>query len=61
MIDHEGKLAEGKTKVHALCCLKRRLVDIIFSMLKHRQPYRYAPTVARGTNKNIPRDEHPAT
>ena len=39
----QKKLAEGKTKVHALCCFKRRLVDIVYAMLKHRQPYRYAP------------------
>ncbi|TSC76855.1 MAG: Transposase [Parcubacteria group bacterium Gr01-1014_31] len=55
----QKKLAEGKTKVHALCCLKRRLVDIIYAMLKHRQPYRYTPTVAHGVNSNTPQGEHP--
>ena len=35
------KISEGKSKAQALCCLKRRLVNIIFSMLKHRQEYRY--------------------
>ncbi len=35
------KLSEGKTKSQALCCLKRRLVDIIFMMLKHKREYSY--------------------
>ncbi len=35
------KLSEGKTKDQALCCLKRRLIDIIFMMLKYKQPYNY--------------------
>lgn len=37
----QRKLSEGKTKSQALCCLKRRLVDIIFMMLKHKQAYHY--------------------
>jgi transposase len=37
----QRKLAQGKTKAQALCCLKRRLIDIIFMMLKHKQPYYY--------------------
>jgi len=36
----QRKISEGKTKAQALCCLKRRLVDIIYMMLKHRQPYK---------------------
>lgn len=36
------KVSEGKSKSHALCCLKRRLVNIIFMMLKHNQEYRYS-------------------
>jgi len=35
------KITEGKSKTQALCCLKRRLVNIIFMMLKHKQEYRY--------------------
>jgi len=35
------KVSEGKTKAQALCCLKRRLVDIIYSMMKHKTEYRY--------------------
>jgi len=37
----QRKLSEGKTKVQALCCLKRRLIDIIFMMLKYKQAYNY--------------------
>lgn len=37
----QRKLSEGKTKSQSLCCLKRRLVDIIFMMLKYQQPYQY--------------------
>lgn len=37
----QRKISEGKTKGQALCCLKRRLVDIIFMMLKHKQEYNY--------------------
>lgn len=39
------KIAEGKSKAQALCCLKRRLVDIIFMMLKYRQEYRYSKEI----------------
>lgn len=35
------KISEGKNKSQALCCLKRRLVKIIFMMMKYRQEYRY--------------------
>lgn len=37
----QRKVSEGKTKSQALCCLKRRLIDIIFMMLKYKQPYNY--------------------
>lgn len=37
----QKKLSEGKTKSQAMCCLKRRLVNIIFMMLKYKQPYNY--------------------
>jgi len=35
------KITEGKSKNQALCCLKRKLVNIIYMMLKHRQTYNY--------------------
>lgn len=37
----QRKISEGKTKGQALCCLKRRLVDIIYMMLKYKQEYCY--------------------
>ncbi len=37
----QRKVSEGKTKGQALCCLKRRLIDIIYMMLKYQQPYKY--------------------
>jgi transposase len=38
----QRKISEGKSKSQALCCLKRRLIDIIFMMLKYREPYNYS-------------------
>lgn len=35
------KVSEGKSKNQALCCLKRKLVNIIYMMLKHKQSYNY--------------------
>ncbi len=35
------KVSEGKSKNQALCCLKRKLVNIIYMMLKHKQAYNY--------------------
>ncbi|OGY34343.1 MAG: hypothetical protein A3G57_00275 [Candidatus Andersenbacteria bacterium RIFCSPLOWO2_12_FULL_45_8] len=37
----QRKISEGKTKGQALCCLKRRLVDIMYMMLKYQKPYQY--------------------
>jgi transposase len=39
----QKKISEGKTKGQALCCLKRRLIDIVYMMLKYQQSYRYQP------------------
>ena len=36
------KIAEGKNKAQAMCCLKRRIISIIFAMLKHKAAYDYA-------------------
>lgn len=36
----QRKISGGKTKAQALCCLKRRLTDIIYMMLKHKEPYK---------------------
>lgn len=39
---YEKKLAEGKTRKHALRCLMRRLVDIIYAMMRDCSVYRLA-------------------
>jgi len=35
----QKKVAEGKSKKHALTCLKRQIIDIIYSMLKEKRAY----------------------
>jgi len=35
----QKKLSEGKTKTQALKCVQRRLVNIIFNIMKHQRPY----------------------
>jgi len=37
----ERKISEGKSKTQALCCLKRRLINIIYMMLKYKEKYNY--------------------
>ncbi|MGG4394584.1 IS110 family transposase [Paenibacillus thiaminolyticus] len=39
---YQRKLAEGKTKKQALICVMRRLVSIIYSMMKNKTEYRAA-------------------
>jgi len=36
---YQKKLSEGKTKTQALKCVQRRLVNIIYNMMKHKRPY----------------------
>lgn len=36
---YQKKLTEGKSKVHALMCIMRRLVNIIFGMMKNKTEY----------------------
>ena len=36
----ESKVSEGKTKIQALLCIMRRLVNIIYSMMKNKTAYR---------------------
>lgn len=33
------KVKEGKTKIQALLCIMRRLINIIYSMMKHKTAY----------------------
>ncbi|MCP1186553.1 IS110 family transposase [Paenibacillus sp. 1781tsa1] len=39
---YQRKLVEGKTKKQALICVMRRLVNIIYSMMKNKTEYRMA-------------------
>ena len=36
---YESKISEGKTKIQALLCVMRRLVNIIYSMMKKGTAY----------------------
>jgi len=36
---YQKKLSEGKTKTQALKCVQRRLINIIYNMMKHKRPY----------------------
>ena len=36
---YQKKVSEGKTKMQALKCVQRRLVNIIYNMMKHQRPY----------------------
>lgn len=36
---YQRKIKEGKTKVQALVCVMRRLVNIIYGMMKHKKEY----------------------
>lgn len=40
---YQRKISQGKTKTQALVYIARRLVDIIFSMMKHKTAYRHDP------------------
>ena len=36
---YQKKLSEGKTTTQALKCVQRRLINIIYAMMKHKRPY----------------------
>jgi len=44
------KVEEGKSKMHALKCLQRRLVDIVYAMMKNHTPYN--PKFSKNNKKN---------
>ncbi|SDC33084.1 hypothetical protein SAMN04515661_1071, partial [Candidatus Frackibacter sp. WG11] len=41
---YQKKLAEGKSGKSALVCLQRRLVDIIFAMMRDKTAYKLPET-----------------
>jgi len=36
---YQKKLSQGKTKTQALKCVQRRLINIIYAIMKHKRPY----------------------
>jgi len=40
---YQRKVSEGKTKKQAITCLKRKLCDIVYLMLKKQEVYNYQP------------------
>jgi len=36
---YQKKLSEGKSKLHAIRCLKRRLINVIYYMLKNQKSF----------------------
>lgn len=44
---YQRKLEEGKTKGQALVCIMRRLVNIIYGMMKNKTPYVAPPIVEK--------------
>jgi len=47
----ESKVSEGKTKIQALLCIMRRLVNIIYSMMKNKTAYRMPEIVVKVTEE----------
>ena len=39
LLDYHKKISEGKLKNQALKCVARRLVNIVYSVMKHKHPY----------------------
>jgi len=37
---YERKMSQGKTPSQALVCIMRRLVNIVYGMMKNKTPYR---------------------
>jgi len=58
---YERKLAEGKTPKHALRCLMRRLVDIIYAMMRDRSVYRMSMDLLSPADEEVVagRNENP--
>ena len=48
---YEKRKAEGKTSQQALICISRRLISIIYGMLKHGTEYRMPVVESAGENR----------
>lgn len=47
------KIAEGKTKKEAITCLSRRLVDLIFAVMRDRSIYNYSKSKFLANNTHL--------
>ena len=50
---YQKKIQEGKTKQQALVCVMRRLINIIFGMMKSGSAYRMPIVEVQAPNKNL--------
>lgn len=55
---YHQKLAEGKTKKQALKCVQRRLVNIIYNMMKHKEDYINPPVSFPERDKLLESKQH---
>jgi len=58
---YHKKLAEGKTKKQALKCVQRRLVTIIYNMMKHNEDYINPPVSFPERDKLLESKKHQAS
>jgi len=58
---YHQKLAEGKTKKQALKCVQRRLVNIIYNMMKHKEHYINPPVSFPERDKLLESKKHQAS
>ena len=58
---YHQKLAEGKTKKQALKCVQRRLVNIIYNMMKHKEDYINPPVSFPERDKLLESKKHQAS
>jgi len=47
------KISEGKTKKEAITCLSRRLVDLIFAVMRDRSIYNFSKSKFLSKHANI--------
>lgn len=58
---YHRKIAEGKTKKQALKCVQRRLVNIIYGMMKHNEDYINPPVSFPERDKLLESKKHQAS
>lgn len=55
---YQKKIAEGKTKKQALKCVQRRLVNVIYGMMKHNEDYINPPVSFPGREELLESKKH---